>query len=185
MNDRWFKEIELQKVFSMSPKEAYCTVASSEGLKSKEIAEMADISPSTVRTMIQRGADKMKKSQKTVKIVVVKGDPLNEGIGIKIDAVRILFAFAERALGARVQEGNSLIYLDGLDAANPGDVAWMKDNVFRKADIYGARTSKEAEMRKNSLTVAYSELDEGRNAFGYGVIKYFLDQMYLKYDIFE
>lgn len=187
MSDPWFSEIELQKVFSMSPGEAYCRVCMDGGLTVAEIAETAGISQHTVHTLLKRGNRKMKKVTRkdgdTVMIVISKGNPEVNGALIKLNTAFVLAELASLVNGAVVNAGEHFVVVRGFPAGAVGDAGWMKETVFRKVDIYGATTRDEAKRIADRMKAVYDEKDGGEGHFGLAVIRNFLDNMYMKYEV--
>lgn len=185
MADNWFSEIELQKVFSLSPKEAYCHVCAENGMKASEIAEVSGISPNTVKVLIQRGANKMKKDTKKASVIVIKGNRDVEGVAVKQHAIEVVMNFVALALDIPFKNLNHTYVLEGIDSNKPGDVQWLKERVFRKVDIMGTTNPAESKMRAEKLLSVYNTANEGQEKVGLGIVKYYLDQMYMQYDITE
>lgn len=185
MADNWFSEIELQKAYSLSPQEAFCQVCAGNGLKMKEIAALAGISPETVHTFLQRGSAKMKKESKKVDLIILKGDSKVEGLALKLHAMKVLLEFVSMALDIQMVDGKSTMGLRGLDPTKPGDAQWLLQNVFRKADLFGAENDAAIKMRAEKLISIYNQANDGAEKVGMAIIKYYLDQMYMQYDIWE
>lgn len=185
MTDNWMSEIELQKVYALSPREAFCQVSARNGLKMSEIADLAGISPETVHTFLQRGQIKMKRDSKKVDIILIKGDYKVEGVQLKLDAAKVLLKFVSRVLEIPFVDGKNLMGLHDLDPAKPGDAQWMVQNVFRKLDLLGVHTEPAIDMRVDKLIEIYKSANEGQEKVGTAIIQYYFDQMYLKYEYWE
>lgn len=185
MTDPWFTEIQLQKVYKMSPGEAYCTRCLAEGYNLTQICEVSGQSYSTIRTLAVRGRDKMKKNAKTMQFVLLKGNKDIEGVMVKQNAINVLARFYGKVYKTKVFVGDHSIVIADVLAEIPGDPQWMNENVFRKADIYGTTNDKEAEERADRLYKAYLDLDKGGDHLGVAVLRYMLDKMMIKYDVIE
>lgn len=185
MINNWYSEIELQKLFGLSQGEAYTIRCIRSGMTVKEISEYTHQSPKTIRTLIYRADDKMKKSTKTMELIAEKGNSDVEGIMYKMNAVKVLFKFAEKALGAKYVSTRNFDVLYGLNPNAPGDTLWTNNVLFRKADLFGTTSDKEADVKAEKLYQAYMSFPESERAFGYGSIVQVLENMYMKYDIIE
>ncbi len=185
MTDNWMSEIELQKIYALSPKEAFCQICIRNGLKMSEIAYLAGISPETVHTFLQRGQTKMKRDSKKVDLILIKSDYKVEGIRMKLDAAKVLLKFVSRVLEIPFVDGKNLMGLHDLDPAKPGDAQWMNQNVFRLADLVDVHTDQAIDMRVDKLVERYKSVNEGQEKVGTAIIQYYFDQMYLKYEFWE
>lgn len=183
----WLREIELQKAYSMSPNEAKYFAMYDNGLTMARIAELNDVSIHTVGATLQRARDKMKKTRGEMKqLIIIKGKLENEATAIKEHAIDVVLRFVSKIIGAKLYTGSYVFMLSGIDSAQQGDLKWMLDNVFRKVDIYGANTSEEIQRKADRLEEVYNSLiGEDECKVGLATIRYFLDQMYIQYEILE
>lgn len=184
MEDRWNREVELQKMFGLSPKESEYIVCSENGMSAKEIAGYYGVSVNTVRTTIHRGHVKMTANEEVVNnvtFVILKGNAEVSGAAIKQNAMKVILKFIEKALDVKYSEGQYTYYIAMPDEL--GDAQWLKDKVFRYVDIYGAYSEKEAEKRAEKAFNIYAEANfGGSNRVGTGIIRRYLDEMYMQYD---
>lgn len=185
MADPWYSEIELQKVYFMSPAEAYCVTCIHNGYSVTDVANLMGASYSTVRTLLKRGEFKMKKKGKVATIVILKGNKDIEGAMIKLNAIKVLTKFTAKIHNSEAVFGKYTVVIGGIPLDAPGDPLKMNETLFRKADIYGTTNDNEAEKRAEKLYDAFKELELAPADFGIGVLKYLLDKMYMQYDVIE
>jgi DNA-binding CsgD family transcriptional regulator len=183
----WLREIELQKVFSMSPNEAKYYSMYDHGLTMARIAELDNVSIHTVGATLQRARDKMKKTRgETKQVIIIKGKHENEATAIKEHAMEVVLRFVTKILGVNMYSGAYVFLVRGMDPAQQGDLKWMLDNVFRKVDIYGANSAADVQKKADRLEEVYTEaLGSEPCKVGLSTITYFLDQMYMQYEILE
>lgn len=183
----WLREIELQKVFSMSPNEAKYYSMYDHGLSMARIAELDNVSIHTVGATLQRARDKMKKTRgETKQVIIIKGKHENEATAIKERAMEVVLRFVAKTLGINMYSGAYVFLVRGLDPAQQGDLKWMLDNVFRKVDIYGANSAGDVQKKADRLEEVYLEaLGDDTCKVGMSTLTYFLDQMYMQYEILE
>lgn len=181
------REIELQKVYSMSPNEAKYYSMYDHGLSMARIAELDNVSIHTVGATLQRARDKMKKTRgETKQIIILKGKHENEATAIKEYAMEVVLRFVSKTLGVNMYNGTYVFLVRGLDPTQQGDLKWVLDNVFRKVDIYGSTSPADVQKRVDRLEEAYNaEIGDAECKVGISTIKYFLDQMYMQYEILE
>lgn len=185
MADPWYTEIGLQKVYSLSPSEAYCVVCRHNGYSISAVAEVMGISESTARTLFRRGVAKMKKKGKTVSLVILKGNKDVEGTMIKQNAIKVLAAFVSKLYGSEAVFAKYTIVVGGIPSEPLGDPLKMNETLFRKVDLYGTTNDEQAEARAEKLMQAFNELNLDKNDFGLAVLRYLLDKMYVQYDVIE
>lgn len=183
----WYREIELQKAFEMSPNEAKYYALFDHGLSMNQIAEYDRVSVHTVGATLQRARDKVKKVRgETQQLIIVKGKRENEATSIKEHAMQVVLTFVAEELGAKFVSGKYVFSLKGIDAVDAGDLKWMLDNVFRKVDIYGATNDAEVQKKANKLKEVYAaKVKDQPCKVGMSTVKYFLDQMFIPYEIIE
>lgn len=183
----WLREIELQKVYSMSPNEAKYYSMYDHGLTMARIAELDNVSIHTVGATLQRARDKMKKTRgETKQVIIIKGKHENEATAIKEHAMEVILRFVTKILGTNMYSGAYVFIVRGMDPAMQGDIKWMLDNVFRKVDIYNAMSAADIQKRADRLEEVYLEaLGSEPCKVGLSTITYFLDQMYMQYEILE
>lgn len=100
------------------------------------------------------------------------------GAPVKIQIVRILSRLAE-ACGADVYFGRDTVTLSFREK---GDVAWMKQNVFRFVDITESRGESSAKRITDTLI---GMVGEERSRMGWAVMMYKLDEMLMRYDVIQ
>lgn len=185
MDDPWFMEIQLQKLFGLSPMEAHCVACRQIGMTWSEITDATGLADSTIRTVVRRGMDKMKKKDSFAEIIMLKGNKDIEGVMVKLNALIVLAKFYGKVYKVKTAIGTHTVVIKDVNTNIPGDPQWMNENVFRKADIYGTTNEKQAEERADKLYKAYLDLDKGEDHLGYAVLRYQLDKLGMKYDVIE
>ena len=99
--------------------------------------------------------------------------------------MNVVMKFVSMALDIPYKNVKHSMIIKGLDASKPGDAQWLRDKVFRKVDIYNATDDNSATMKAEKLISVYNEVNDGQEKVGLAIIKYFLDDMYMQYDIVE
>lgn len=183
----WLREIELQKAYSMSPNEAKYFAMYDNGLTMARIAELDGVSIHTVGATLQRARDKMKKARGEMKqLIIIKGKLDNEATAIKEHAIDVVLRFVAKTIGAKLHSGKYVFVLSGIDSAQQGDLNWMLENVFRRVDIYGATSDADTQRKADRLEEVYNaSLGDNDCKVGLTTIRYFLDQMYMQYEVME
>lgn len=185
----WYREIELQKVFGLSPCEARYFAWFDGGLSSARIAEICGVSVNTVGATLQKARVKMKKVQgRTVQFMIVKGNKDNEGTAIRQHSVAPVARFVAKCLGAEYFEGRHIISVSGIDASAAGDLKWCMDNVLRFVYWEGVSNNEEEdEAVAEKLMDAYElRHEEGTPCpVGIALLRFVLDSKFMEYDVIE
>ena len=192
----WMREIVLQKTYGMGPSEATYWAEREDGLTMVESADLHGVTFYTVRSMIQRA--KMKISGATTgesreeenratrgldtMIVVCRGVEGNVADSVKYAAISAIMRFVSDVTGAPVFEGRNVAVI--LTPRRAGDVRWLLSNVFSHVNPQGCNMQQvpavAAKMRK-----CFDEAGGDPEKVGTAIIRYWLDQMYMKYDVWS
>ena len=182
MDGRWDREMEYQKLFGLTPAESACVVSHEGGLSISQIADLRGVKQSTVRTLLQRAGEKMKNTDKMVTIVVCKGNEDGLGVAVKLNAIEVVLKFVSKVLGIQYFNGNHTFMLRCPNSV--GNTSWLRNNVFSYVSIIGVTSDYEKERKADKLLEIYNQKNpDGEDLVGYGIIKWFLEDMYMKYDI--
>lgn len=187
--DRWSREIELQKVYGLTPSEATVYTLREAGMTIDDLANHTGLSAQTVKNVISKSRSKIKREVSGVEIFIIKPNQGDESSRIKTYSMDVLFKFISKVSDIRVDNLTHVIRVAGLDRANPGDVTWMNGNVFRYVDLQGLRGTDDPGMRAERIAQVYHDRmrEQGitESKVGFAVIKYCLDANYITYDIME
>lgn len=186
MSTAWVREIELQKVFGMSPAEAHVYALAESGFSDEDIASERRVSPYTIRALKRTGRKKMKaKLGADISVVILKGDKDVEGVAVKLRVINVILKFVSRVTGAPMTEGTYSFMISGLKRSSTVDLEWVRENLMRKVDVYGAYDSEGAERIANRLFEVFAESGAPPDKVGLSLILFYLDQMYMHYDVFD
>lgn len=184
--DRWGREIELQKVFGLTPNEATVYVLKESGMSASDISETTGASVQVVKNVLTSARRKIKGDRK-MDIYIMKPNMTQDPNGMKINGIMVLTEFAKRVMDMKVRDLKHVIHIHDLDHSKPGSVEWMNSNVFRYIDIYATRNAVTTVSRAESMVEVYNDKmrEQGieEPMMGYAVLRYWLDQLYLNYDM--
>lgn len=185
----WQREIELQKLYGMSPVEAMYFSEREDGLTTASIAEVHGTSVCTVRNLIQKGLNKMRTSGRKITemdwkgmVTVLVGDMGNVRDAVKFPAAYALIRFASELEGTEPQLGKYVVMAPFLN--REGDVQWMWENVLRFCSLEGMRMQEVDAMVEKMLRL-YREANGTPDRMGMKVLVYWLDRWYMRYDVWE
>lgn len=185
--DRWAREIELQKAFGFTPSEASTYTSYEQGESVADIASSAGLSVQTVKNVLTNARRKLSGGG-SMEIYIIRPHQRDDGTMIRMYAVDVLLQFLMRAMtDVRVDYLTHVIRVSGLSRSVPGDVAWMNANVFRYIDLTGLRGREDPTTRAERIMEVYREKlpTPSDCMMGFAVVKYWLDQNYVNYDIME
>lgn len=181
----WLREVTLQKVYGMGQTEAQYWAEREAGLTIDDSARMHGVSYFTVRTMLQRA--RMKVSGENdggwdSLLIVLKGTEGDIRDAVKMPAMLTLMRFASKVQGLPVHEGRFLYAMPVGHGA--GDIGWMKDNVFKYCDPVGT-VIQDVERVSDRMVELYEKAGGTPDRMGIGVLRYWLDQWFMRYDVWE
>lgn len=187
------REMSLQRTYGLGPVEARYVAGVMDGLSMEEMAASSGVSFYTVRTMVQRGrmkiAGKRKVSEETkvdegegwdALVVMVKGQPGDERMGVKMPGALAVMSLAGRILGVPVHNGQHVMMMPM--PRQEGDAAWFRDNVFKYTYLADA-TMQDYGRKVERMHELYEKAGGTPDLMGLSVIRYMFDQMYLRYEV--
>jgi len=124
-----------------------------------------------------------KDKAKEIFFVIWKGDVQVMGVGVKLRAVQTVLEFLKRAAGAEYREGNHsfIVRMPMVE----GDQLWLRQNCIGEGDIVGTTSVNDSAKRAERCMARYEERKGDTDRAGYGVLRYYLDHFYMKYDTWE
>ena len=191
----WTREIALQKMYNMGPAEAMYWAEREDGLTMVESAELHGISFYTVRTMIQRAKMKisgvagenmseenMLKDGLDTMVVICRGVEGHVADSVKYAAISAVVQFVSKVTGAPVFEGKNVAVV--LTPRRTGDVRWALSNIFSHVNPQGC-TIQQVPAIVEKMMKCYEEAGGTPDKIGTGILRYWLDQMYMRYDVWS
>lgn len=95
-------------------------------------------------------------------------------------AMSVIMRFAAEVSDVRYHVGRNSIQM--FMGGEPGDVQWMRENVFRFEDGTGVRSESRIKERADRMVQLYRDAG-GEGKMGWLVLVNLLDSMYMDYDI--
>ena len=185
--DRWDREIELQKVYQLSSSEATMMSAKELGLSPKEIAEREGLNVQTVKNTLSNARKKLNR-EGNMEYYIIKSSTANER-AVREWNISLVIANLCKRMGMTVKFRPHLIIIKNIPRSQSGNFKWFSANVERYVDMIGTRTERSAEERAERLYGKYIEKMTEQNVeepmFGHSVIKYYLDRYAITYDVDE
>mgnify|MGYP002625289620 CR=1 FL=1 len=186
--DRWDREIELQKAYNLSPSEASLLVSKESGMSSSEIAELEGLNVQTVKNTISKARKKLNGNDTMDYYITRLSSNTGDNAMIKSNLSMVL-AYICSEMGYDVRIMKHTIHIKGIPRNVPGDKRWFVDNIERKVDMLGTRSdimaSERAKRVKFVYDTAMSEQKILTPMFGHIVLKYYLDKYNIAHDIVE
>ena len=131
----------------------------------------------------ETGEDKMS-GRKQVQYMIYKGNPDISGAGDKVNGISIVMELLGALMpGAKLFYGDEILSIKVPD--EPGDTAWMRENVLRKVELTGLIGREEVMRRAGMAVVAYNEARGSSNPVGHDILRYLLDRYMMKYDVWR
>lgn len=191
----WMREIALQKTYGMGPTEAMYWAEHEDGLTMVESADMHGVTFYTVRTMLQRAkmkisgvsGENMAEENRTTRgldtmVVVCRGVEGNVADSVKYAAMLAIMRFVSDITGSPVFEGKNVTVI--LTPRRTGDVRWLMSNVFAHVNPQGCNIQQVPAVVER-MRHLYEEAGGDPEKVGTGILRYWLDQMYMKYDVWN
>lgn len=182
--ERWSREIELQKIYAMTPTEASYYTSHEAGYSVEDIAEMNAVQMQVVRNTLSSARSKLR-GGRGLEILIIRPVKEDAGASRKMNALEVLCELCRRTTDMRIQRLRHVIRIYQIDKSVPGDISWMNDNVFRYYDLVGTRSQDEVIARVDGMMSAYERASPQGCMMGYAVLRYWLDKWYMNYDIVE
>lgn len=187
-NDRWGREIELQKALNLTQSEASIFVAKENGLTVEEIAEIEGVSARTVKNTISNARRKIQ-GESDMEIYISRVSPMRGESAMSKQNIILVIANLCKEMGCEVNILTHTIVIRNIKRSQVGDKQWFATNVERMVDMYGTRSDAMASERAKRIKSIYDtrmseqRLEEPR--FGHAVIRYYLDKNYIPYDVYD
>lgn len=115
-------------------------------------------------------------------LILLKGNEGDVRDSVKIPAILTVMAFMNRVLGTAVREGR-FTYAMPLPS-QPGDIEWMKENVFRFCDPVGT-VIQDVEAKADRMMDLFVKAEGTADKAGWNIIVYWLEQWMMRYDMWE
>ena len=116
--------------------------------------------------------------------VVWKGDSRMEGVAVKLHVMGALMRFLAERNGVPFLEGRHSFVITLPDV--PDESGWFRERVLRYVSVHGGTGREQDEETARRLAErARQEDPEGARYVGAGLLRSFLEEMYMHYDVWR
>ena len=190
----WLREISLQKTYGMGRTEAAHWAEREDGLSMQESADLHGVSYLSVRSSLQNGRMKILGRSRggigtretflteglDAMVVVCRGTEGNVADSTKYAAIMAVIRFMNKVLDVPVHEGTHVAIV--MMPRRAGDVGWMHEHVFAYVNPQGC-TIQQADAVADRMVELYENAGGTPEMLGTAVLRYWMDKMYMRYDI--